>query len=62
MGDIERLKYFGSVLYNNGCFKDMMKHMMKRGWMKWRETSDKRILIRLKGIFLIDSGETCYDV
>jgi len=48
-------KYLESILQKNGGFDGDMIHMVKCGWMKWREVSgvlcDRRIPIRLKGKF-----------
>ena len=55
VGEVERFKYLGSVVQNNGDFEEDMKHRVKCGWIKWREASgvlcDKRIPVWLKGKF-----------
>ena len=55
VGEVERFKYLGSVVQNNGDFEEDMKHRVKYVWMKWREVSgvlcNKIIPVWLKGKF-----------
>ena len=55
VGEVDKFKYLGSVVQNNGGNEEDVKNRIKCGWLKWREASgvlcDRRMPIRLKGKF-----------
>jgi hypothetical protein len=55
IGEVENFIYLGLFLQKVGGFGMDVKHRVKCGWMKWRESSgvlcDNRIPMRLKGKF-----------
>jgi len=50
---VERFRYLGSIIQENGEIDEDINHQIKVGWQKWRNASgvlcDRRILLRLKG-------------
>lgn len=57
LSEVKNVKYLGSVVQNNGRFKNDVKHMINIRWMKQEETLsilyDKIIPIWLKGKYYI---------
>jgi len=50
---VERLRYLGSIIQENGEIDEDINHQIKVGWQKWKNASgvlcDRRIPLRLKG-------------
>ena len=50
---VEKFKYLGSIIEENGDIEEDVSHRIRAGWQKWRKTSgvlcDKKIPFRLKG-------------
>jgi len=50
---VERFKYLGSIIQENGEIDEDINHRIKVGWQKWKNTfgilCDRKIPLRLKG-------------
>ena len=50
---VQRFRYLGSIIQENGEIDEDISHRVKVGWQKWRNASgvlcDRRIPLRLKG-------------